>query len=990
MSVNRFVNFSPREFVQTYEPLPIDNMIQLGQIGQRRNDAIDSAIGKAAGDMTFEGGLATQGLASTVTKEYNDQLNALSDSWGNDRNSSAVIQGLSKLKQQMASDPRMVTLNSDKALKPFVLANMNKPEYGKSLLYKSYDDETGQFNIGDMNSIIGRNITPADYGLLSTEGSAKAFDTIISPVKADLLQTYEYVADPNNPDGPKILKNKETRNDLDMNTFIEKAFPFVKNFSSDGISIDQTGSADPVTKSHIEWRTEEFARQGKVFQMSDLLNDLELEAKKHLQFSNKKDATGSLGKDGSGSDESSTGIFSGSSFSGSIVDAGITNKEISEATNPMNKTAEATGLDLYGNVQNKYNEYNFANVTKGVTGTIDQPLSKEQREESLVFHEKQVQMTFDALKKEATVNHNVYTLPNGQKVNINTVDDKKIMQDANNIIYNQRLAAGTLNQTLIEASRRGVTIPPIDNNGKLIFSKEDKEKVIDDIIKIQQGIENASNTNAVGKSVGLGGGIQYDKGKKVRQITKDDITDDMVTDYYSNPLHRTEYSEFFNNFNNNLKTNFGKREFSVQEFSLFDTQSSDFTGKEIPTYQKEITARASDLAFRHSDRVSYNGRKLNCIDCEDGEDGMTLKKLYMAGTGDDTGDFSGGKFTAKSYFYDHARDRIFARGQYESKDKDGNNIKSKQYDINIDEIARHYMSGDQQYSLLINDAVQTSLNTIPKGTAGFVQSGDSEDVVKKFGKIAVTQDMDGNWSLESGKVFIDGNIVEMRDVLLDPESFGIKGASRIDPDNMTYNQIVETVIGAYASRDPLKESKNVSGPPLSSNWENEFSSQPSFSNLATSIGVSTPDNLLKFTKGIMDIESAGGKVNKMGGSSNNYAGVFQLGDSAIKSAASELGVSTPSKYDLVNDTSAQANMFYGFTKSNLNTLTKGIPGFTSLPEKERLAILAYAHQRGASGTVADFKDLKRDNRGNLIKGNFKDSFGTPSSKYFDEIIKTID
>ena len=75
MGINRFTKYTAPQFVQAYDPYPVQQMMGLAQHQQRRFDQIDTAIGKAYSDAVIKPGLSVEGrrTAAAVNKERKEQ-----------------------------------------------------------------------------------------------------------------------------------------------------------------------------------------------------------------------------------------------------------------------------------------------------------------------------------------------------------------------------------------------------------------------------------------------------------------------------------------------------------------------------------------------------------------------------------------------------------------------------------------------------------------------------------------------------------------------------------------------------------------------------------------------------------------------------------------------------------------------------------------------------------------------------------------------------
>ena len=259
MAVNRFTKYTPREFVQTYDPYPMEKMMALAQHQQRRFDTIDAAIGKAYSDAVIKPGLSTESrqMAAKVNKERKQQLDNLVNNFYENRDVRGAVRGLSELSSNWQSDQRAAFVNEDRELMKGILNQTGQEGYGDYLTHKSYDPTTGEHTLGltEEQIMAGRGVTAADYGMMSNPGSTAAFKTFINPVKDVLTQGITQDAQ-----GNWITRDGKY---LDAQQFLEKAGPDIDLLSSDGTSLDQISDADPETQKFINWKKAEFRRKGK-------------------------------------------------------------------------------------------------------------------------------------------------------------------------------------------------------------------------------------------------------------------------------------------------------------------------------------------------------------------------------------------------------------------------------------------------------------------------------------------------------------------------------------------------------------------------------------------------------------------------------------------------------------------------------------------------------------------------------------------------------
>ena len=241
MGINRFTKYTAPEFIQTYDPYPMEKMMGLAQHQQKRFDTIDTAIGKAYGDANVSGGLSTESktTADAINKDRNQQLDVISNDFAKTRDVRKAVQELSRINSSWKSDPRLAFLESDKALSPTILGGMNSKDFGTSLGYEKYNTNSREFTLGISPEQIasGYKVTPEDYNLVSTPGVGEAFKSMFTPLKADIERNRQLVAGGEYKDG-RIKQSHYTYQDksIDLDLIDTKLGPSLDMLSSDGVN----------------------------------------------------------------------------------------------------------------------------------------------------------------------------------------------------------------------------------------------------------------------------------------------------------------------------------------------------------------------------------------------------------------------------------------------------------------------------------------------------------------------------------------------------------------------------------------------------------------------------------------------------------------------------------------------------------------------------------------------------------------------------------
>ena len=132
MAINRFTKYTAPQFVQAYDPYPIEKLLPLAQHQQKRFDAIDSAIGKAYADAVVKPGLSTESrqMAAKINKERKQQLDDLTNSFYENRDVRGAVRKLSEISSNWQNDARATFVNEDYNLMKGILAQTGQEGYG--------------------------------------------------------------------------------------------------------------------------------------------------------------------------------------------------------------------------------------------------------------------------------------------------------------------------------------------------------------------------------------------------------------------------------------------------------------------------------------------------------------------------------------------------------------------------------------------------------------------------------------------------------------------------------------------------------------------------------------------------------------------------------------------------------------------------------------------------------------------------------------------
>ncbi len=278
MAINRFTKYTAPQFVQAYDPYPMQQMMGLAQHQQKRFDAIDSAIGKAYADAVVKPGLSTESrqMAAKINKERKQQLDAITNDFAQNRNVRNAVRKLSELSGNWQNDQRALFVEQDRALMESILKQSGQEGYGNYVTHKSYNPTTGEHTLGYTEDQIAAGVAPtlADYGIMSNPGSTAAFKaSYIDPVKARIEQGFSV-----NEKGVRITT---TNKELTVDRFLEQVTPDLARLSSNGVSLDQLSDAPPELQQFILWKKNEYSRRGQDYTLGSLTADYITEVKKY-------------------------------------------------------------------------------------------------------------------------------------------------------------------------------------------------------------------------------------------------------------------------------------------------------------------------------------------------------------------------------------------------------------------------------------------------------------------------------------------------------------------------------------------------------------------------------------------------------------------------------------------------------------------------------------------------------------------------------------
>jgi hypothetical protein len=117
----------------------------------------------------------------------------------------------------------------------------------------------------------------------------------------------------------------------------------------------------------------------------------------------------------------------------------------------------------------------------------------------------------------------------------------------------------------------------------------------------------------------------------------------------------------------------------------------------------------------------------------------------------------------------------------------------------------------------------------------------------------------------------------------------------------------------------------------------------------------------------------------MGGSSNRFAGRYQMGAQEIAETARRLFVPVPTREQFLANPAMQERFFEAYTAGHDDQLTRESARYRAMSPTERLAVLGYAHNQGVGGAEVWMET------GQVAR----DAFRTPGTAYSDAVAESL-
>lgn len=782
---NRFTNYRPTEFVQTYDPYPFEEMYKMAQYKQGRADQANILAGKLAGEAGLEGGYLTGDLARNITKERDADINRLTQI-AQQGNLGQALREYSKTQQQWKTDPRVATVNSDKALMPTIASNMAKPEFGNTLMYKAYDPTTGQFNVDNLDQLAGsgRAITPQDYGMMQNPGAEAAWGKTIDIVKPDILKN--------------LVKNEDGTYssavaDMDMNTILSKASGVLSNISSDGVNIDNPEALTPDAQQYIQYMQEAYRRDGKTYDYNAALEDFKDQAALRLQIRRDYKNADPTDSDSSKKAKEVSELLGADLGPTTLIDASdATMTEIGDKG--YKKLVEATGFD-YFTLKDKDGISAFDYVASdyvsnpSLTEAQNQTLKDEHTAKRRELDTQQYNNAYEQmLGKVRTENAPETVTVGGQTIVQSKKSPKAIEQEAHDktmsILEKRRLAGVVAMKTAVEVGESG--LPKFDKDGNIEGLSIDAQEAINSwkpYRTVSKGLSLVSEAAPAPKGF-----------VKINEFTED------VS------IVPEKYGKYFTALDKNTKETFGNRSFVAKQYALY-SKGGELGATDIPVNQKMIVNNAITLAKLPESNVFYNGKKINAINTKDSSiDGHSMDKLYLSATADgkqETGDFTKGKgtieFNPVSIYWNPNVNKWLTRGTYTRTGAEGeNDLESAIYEVDVTPTMSSILTGDQVLQNAMQDAVHDALLSIPKGTSGVANVGMSNEQLKEFGNIHVIHNADDTYEITGLIIGDDGKKTSISKVIRDKHDR--------DPSSLDESFAKEVVFGGWLNQNKYSAS----------------------------------------------------------------------------------------------------------------------------------------------------------------------------------------
>lgn len=771
---NRYTVVKPTEFVQTYDPYPFEEMFKMAQYKQGRADQASLVAGKLAGETAIESGYFTGDAAAQIMKEREADLNKVTQI-AFTGNMAATNRAYAEALTRWQKNPMLQSIQSDVEQKKFVDAQLASKGYGNDYMFNTYDSNTGTFTPSEATKAkiaSGQKLTLHDYGGIENVADIKAYSPYIDKVKADQFSDYEMI------DG--VFKEKTSGAVLDYDT-IRNRSTFLDSFKKEdgSINMELLKATDPELYKNARWKQAAYEREGRTegFKWNDLVNDYMDIASLSFNIQSKRDITG-MGKGSSGSgDEQQVSAVP-------LIPMGEIDYNVSTATNTpaveiktLNTAATAVGVDPFS-FKDKSTGYSIDDMTYKPSVNL---LPEERRKYDVSYQEKQQNIyssTFNAIHNKLKAENKPIKMPDGSfqyKTDPSEIESKA-KQDTEALLLKRRKLAKAKNDTELEVLSQGYSVPP--PSSEKLKSEMESDPLLMKAQKYSSALEERQNLIDA-FSAGTLDITDRELDKRAKDIVLNKIKPNSLSPLDVVKLNASyeevngtfvpkKYSKYFQTLNKNIEDSFGQEERTTTGYMIMKSTGDLSAAKDIPISHKIINDAAIGR-IESGKGVYFKGMPLNAIDEEGTRStkGQNIGQLYVAGTEDDTHDFSNGTYVPDQFYFDNLNDKWMVRGKFTTSE-DGKVIKSAMYDVDVTQNMQQFMTDPQFKEVIAADRAVDIIEGTYKGTSTVAKFGQPDDIRGEYGDVIVSVTPTGGYSI-AGKVFdpSKGKVRNITDILVE-------------------------------------------------------------------------------------------------------------------------------------------------------------------------------------------------------------------------------
>ena len=716
MAINRFTKYTAPQFVQAYDPYPMQQMMGLAQHQQKRFDAIDSAIGKAYADAVIKPGLSTESrqMAAKINKERKQQLDAITNDFAQNRNVRSAVRSLSELSGNWQNDQRALFVEQDRALMENVLAQSGKEGYGEYMTHRSYNPNTGEHTLGYTEDQIAAGVAPtlADYGIMSNPGSSAAFKTYIDPVKDVVFQNVSQDAQ-----GRLITQDGKY---INSKVFLERAGADLNKLSSDGVHLDNVSDAPPETQQFIAWKKREYELNGKEYTADHFKADYLTEVEKYAFGPQMKTSIkGSSGSKSSAADNITPNPLANAVITNSTARNRQINSDIAE--NGTKAFLSNIGIQDYETAATlTVDPTNEAAVTEREVALEKSIGEKVEKQMGSKYHYRRNK---DTGKMEKQPKYTQAEIESKKAEEI-----KKVKQGLDKLFYFRQRAIDKLTPKEFEMLQ-------FNDDGTISLKSEVSESIKDEekrLLELESKVQGITSNSPYKEQMLLNPGLDINIQNKINRL---------------NPLYKIQSL-----IDEDMKEHYGDKEFYNTKMHLKDKGAIGITSMVDPIHQElygVIQANAADVG-----RLSVAGTPIKRSDLEDQENVNEVEVDFRDGIFDP--DFIEFDFVGDGY-------KVYATGQMKKKVQSENGITTtfsqKEYQIDITDEFMQMMPQSTKAQLLYNDAIVDAAYELTENTdekvSVYLNTGMSKEAEEYLGGEAasISKNIDGNFDI-TGRVAI--------------------------------------------------------------------------------------------------------------------------------------------------------------------------------------------------------------------------------------------